>query len=90
MKHFQGDPVQYDSVAKLLKKQRFDTAICLGNVVNKDLPQSARDARVLSMLLILRRLTKGQLGKPMGIIAESFQDQTSGLALAPVNARDRG
>ena len=43
--------------------------------------QQNRDARVLSMLLVLRALAKK--GDTMHVIAENQQDQTSGLAVCP-------
>jgi len=68
----------------LFSTGEYHTAICLGSVVGKDLSNHARDSRVLSMLLILRKLSKHQR-TPLNIIAENYQDQTSGLAVVPLN-----
>jgi len=88
VRHYSADPTDYDGVAPLLSFDNgnqsalsFDTAICLGSVVGKHLAPAARDARVLSMLLVLRSLAKP--GQGMHVIAENQQDQTSGLAVCP-------
>ena len=49
--------------------------LCLGDVAGRDLPSPSRDARILSMLLLLRDLTADQM-KPMHIIAENQEDRT--------------
>ena len=50
--------------------------------MGKDPPPESRDARILSMILILRQLTRDHK-TPMHIIAENQQDQTSQIAMAP-------
>jgi hypothetical protein len=50
-------------------------------MVTIDLPGSARDARVLSILLILRKLASDAGWKGMHAIAENEQDQTAMLAV---------
>ena len=49
--------------------------------MGKNLAAPARDARVLTMLLVLRAYHKP--GDGMHVIAENQQDQTSGLAVCP-------
>mmetsp|Transcript_35074 Transcript_35074/g.45218 ORF Transcript_35074/g.45218 Transcript_35074/m.45218 type:complete len:848 (-) Transcript_35074:709-3252(-) len=84
IEHFKADPVKYEEMVPLFSTGEYHTAICLGSVVGKDLSNHARDSRVLSMLLILRKLSKHQR-TPLNIIAENYQDQTSGLAVVPLN-----
>ena len=59
----------------------YDSAICLGSVVGKSLSKEARDSRMLTMLLVLKKFQKS---KPMHIIAENMMDQTAALALTPM------
>ena len=56
--HFCGNPTKTVEMAPLLETKTFNVAICLGSVVGAHLGSSAMDSRVLSMLLILRKLTK--------------------------------
>ena len=84
VKHFCADAVIYDQVKPLFEASThpFHTAICLGTVVGRELPSHVSDARILSMLLILRKLTFKQ-AEPLHIIAENKEDQTSQIGLAP-------
>ena len=62
----------------------FTSAICLGAIVGCDLPPHAQDARILSMLMILRQVAATHKAPfPMHIIAENTEDQTSSLAVVP-------
>jgi hypothetical protein len=88
VEHFKANCVKYEEMEPLFEVSEYHTAICLGSVVGADLSNHVKDARVLSMLLILRKLSRKQ-GTPLNIIAENCQDQTSGLAMVPLNrARD--
>jgi hypothetical protein len=69
-------------VKVLLDKETFNTAICLGSVVGKKLSAASRDSRIMSMFLILRKLTENN-ETTMHVIAENQQDQTSYLAVPP-------
>ena len=77
LRHFQADACVYDEVKPLFDAStvEYTTAICLGDVAGRDLPSPSRDARILSMLLLLRDLTADQM-KPMHIIAENQEDRT--------------
>lgn len=82
VKHHQGDSTKYDDVAPLFNDGRkFDTVIVLGSIVGRSLSPEARDARVLSTLLILRTLA--EVGHAVHIIAEQQLDQTANLAVMP-------
>ena len=57
-----------------------------GSVAGKDLGLEAMDSRILSMLLILRKLSRESQhhdATEMHIIAENFMDQTASLAVVP-------
>ena len=77
LRHFQADACVYDEVKPIFDAStvEYTTAICLGDVAGRDLPSPSRDARILSMLLLLRDLTADQM-KPMHIIAENQEDRT--------------
>jgi len=84
--HFQGNPIKEEQVRPLLQGRTFNAAICLGSVAGKDLGLEAMDSRILSMLLLLRKLsreTQRDDAMEMHIIAENFMDQTASLAVVP-------
>ena len=58
--------------------KEYTAAICLGqSVVGKELSPAACDGRILSMILLLKKLTKEHKYKwSMHIVAENQQDQT--------------
>ena len=81
VKHWCGDPTRFGEVEKLFRSLPagfyFTSAICLGSVPGLDLPSHAQDARILSMLMILRKISsKSKAPTPMHIIAENTEDQT--------------
>jgi hypothetical protein len=88
IKHYCGDPCNYADAKECYKKHQehdqkgFTTAICLGRMVGKKLSQKAQDARIITMSLILRKLTSGQQ-KKCHLVAENRQDQTSCIGMAP-------
>jgi len=59
-------------------------------MVEVDLPGPSRDARVLSILLVLRKLNKVLGLKGMHAIAENEEDQTAMLAVCPTPASNSG
>jgi len=82
--HYRGNPVVHDDMEGLFTDGRtYDSAICLGSgsVVGESLSKEARDSRILTILLVLRKLQKM---KPMHIIAENMMDQTASVALTPI------
>ena len=84
IEHHDGDPANFTGMKALFEScpKGFDKALVLGSMVTVNLPGPARDARVLSILLILRRLAK-DMGLPgMHAIAENEQDQTAMLAVS--------
>ena len=87
--HSWGDPVNFQSVAAAVQTclNPFDTAICLGSVVGITvLPLGARDSRVLSMGLMLRRLTEKDprwKERSLQVVAENHLEQTPLLAVVP-------
>ncbi len=81
IKHWCGDPTRFGEVEKMFHSLPegfyFTSAICLGAIPGLDLPSHAQDARILSMLMILRQIsTKVKAPVPMHIIAENTEDQT--------------
>mmetsp|Transcript_13606 Transcript_13606/g.27862 ORF Transcript_13606/g.27862 Transcript_13606/m.27862 type:complete len:1028 (-) Transcript_13606:78-3161(-) len=102
IEHHAGDPANFNGMKRLfgdLAKQPkgsctrgVDIALVLGTMATIVLPPGARDARVLSILLILRKLAEdeahdlGEEGlKGMHAIAENEQDQTAMLAVCPAS-----
>lgn len=73
-----------ECIAKQPDGVHFTSAICLGAIIGRDVPPHAQDARILSMLMILRQVAaKHKAPFPMHIIAENNEDQTSSLAVVP-------
>ena len=86
--HEKGDATDVDQLEALLSRGQFCTAICLGSSVFTHLSPTARDTRVLQMLLALRTVTKKRR-ITMHVIAENTLDQTSTLALGPYSTNKR-
>jgi len=72
IRHYGCDPVKVSQMEKLFSVRSFDCAIVLGTVAGIEMPDSARDSRVLSILLILRRVSKMH-HKTLHVVAENQQ-----------------
>lgn len=82
--HIQGDAADPDIVEPVIIGRTIHTAIVLGTQANSPLPAYSRDTRVLSIMLLLRKLwmSKNE-GVPMHVVGENQQDMTARLALGP-------
>lgn len=81
--HHSGDPIRAGDYDQLLPGWQYNTAICLGTYPTaKPLSATARDGRVLSIMLCLRMVCN-QLGRTMHVIGENAQDQTGMLSMGP-------
>ena len=95
VKHHWGDSANFDCVSSLIRSHNtpaYDVAVCLGSTQvvpgreDKAKSQSLKDTRVLSTLLILRKLTSNAQdskwhGRSMHIVAETCLEQTEYLAV---------
>ena len=81
-----GDAANFTELRAVLQpmtdQYRVGTAIVLGTQASGALAPHSQDTRVLSILLMLRMLTK-QWGTPLHIITENQEDQTALLAITP-------
>jgi len=82
--HIQGDAADPEIVEPVVIGRTIHTAIVLGTQANTPLPAYSRDTRVLSIMLLLRKLwmSKNE-GVPMHVVGENQQDMTARLALGP-------
>ena len=84
--HCCGDAGSFEAVEPLFRTPDvFETAIVLGTQAGKDLPPASQDTRVLSILLLLRKLTEDWT-KKMSVISENMLDQTANVAVTPGGA----
>jgi hypothetical protein len=85
LKHRSGDSVIFKETKALFEAQPenepFSTAIVLGSMAGIKLPSHSRDGRVMSICLILRKLSRST--GPLHVIAENSEDQTAMLSMAP-------
>lgn len=72
IRHFECDPVKINDMERLFSSRTFQTAIVLGTASGLIMPDAARDSRVLTILLILRRVSKLQ-GQTLHVVAENQQ-----------------
>lgn len=81
-----GDAANFKELQAVLRSMtdqyRFGTAIVLGTQASGALAPHSQDTRVLSILLMLRMLTK-KWKSPLHIITENQEDQTALLAITP-------
>ena len=97
VRHIKGDPTHAPVLEPIiLKGPPIHTAIVLGTQARMQLPARSRDTRVLTIMLLLRKLTMlresvpGAKITPMHLVGENHEDMTSKLALTPVAAGDQG
>lgn len=81
--HYFGDAADIHDLSPLLSgdsnTDRFQTAIILGS---SKLPRELQDARILSVLLLLRHLSQHWV-RHLHVIADNYQDQTASIAVTP-------
>ena len=90
IRHIHGDAAEFEILEPLVMRTRINSCIVLGTQSAVRLPPKARDTRVLSILLLLRRLCERKLkveNVPMHVVGENQEDMTAKLALGP---RQRG
>ena len=80
--HICGDPTDHEVFEKVISDAIFCTAIVLGSSATLQLNATARDSRVLQILLVLRMVSE-KTGRTMHVVAENSIDQTSSLSLGP-------
>jgi hypothetical protein len=97
LRHAQGDAASYGDMSRVIlrddRARAFNTAIVLGTQLEepgKPRPSvHSRDTRVLSIMLLIRKLCdtfKGRsiyIKEPMHVIGENQEDMTAELALPP-------
>ena len=83
--HTEGDPARYEDLQPVVKQRVFATAILLGTTTaGYSLPPEHNDARVLSMMLALRKAFTAKYPRSsIQVVAEIDQDHSAVLALAP-------
>lgn len=82
--HVQGDAADPSTLEQVLMTRSVHTAIVLGTQATTDLPAYSRDTRVLSIMLLLRKLVMTKTdGVPIHVVGENHEDMTSRLALGP-------
>mmetsp|Transcript_24024 Transcript_24024/g.54205 ORF Transcript_24024/g.54205 Transcript_24024/m.54205 type:complete len:363 (-) Transcript_24024:140-1228(-) len=80
-----GDPIVFHEVEPVFKMGlKYTTAICLGSSGEESMVGSGKDSRVLSTLLILRKLC-ALYGQELNVVAENHEDQTPQIAMAPIS-----
>lgn len=84
LRHITGDAASAPILSPVIMKNTIHTAIVLGTQTTVRLGAHHRDTRVLTILLLLRKLWSiKQEGVPMHIVGENNEDMTAQLALAP-------
>jgi len=82
--HIVGDAADPALLGSIINQRTVHTAIILGTQANTRLPPTSMDTRVMSIMLLLRKLwlTKGE-GVPMHVVGENQEDMTAKIALNP-------
>ena len=90
IRHMSGDAASPDSLEPLLMERDFETAIVFGTQASIRLAPRSQDTRVLSIMLLLRKLSLTKdLARPANqrnnihVVGENQEDATSELALGP-------
>ena len=90
IRHMSGDAASPSSLEPLVMERDFETAIVFGTQASVRLVPHSQDTRVLSIMLLLRKLSSVKdLARPpnmrnnIHVVGENQEDATSALALGP-------
>ena len=82
--HIVGDASKPSTMAPIIQERTIHTAIVLGTQAKQRLSSHSQDTRVMSIMLLLRKLwiAKNE-GVPMHVVSENQEDMSAKLALSP-------
>jgi hypothetical protein len=87
VKHKEGEAVHSETLHELFLEHQFDATIVLGTLHVNKLPPKSRDRRVLTTMLMLRKIQKMvyPATHSMQVVAENAMDTTSRKSFNPVS-----
>ena len=89
IRHIVGDAAEPSTLSPVVLDGNIHSTIVLGTQSSQMLPIEAQDTRVLSIMLLLRKLCAQKKDRaPMHVIGENQQDITARLALVPTAPGD--
>ena len=93
--HIRGNALKPDVVEPIVNEDTIHTAIVLGTQTEKRLSSYSEDTRMMSIMLLLRRLWMAKNEGisdpvPMHVVGENQEDMSAKLALAPPVVDDDG
>ena len=90
VRHVYGDAASPETVEPLIMERDFETAIIFGTQANTRLAAHSMDTRVLSIMLLLRKISATKdfrrpttMRHSIHVVGENQEDATSALALGP-------